>query len=283
MRHPNLQYISLDITDNNAVAQVFESSSADTLIHLAALVHVRDPLLSFSDYSRMNFRASEFVFQSAIASGIRRILFASTVEVYGRVPQNGLVSESTSCRPDTDYARTKLLAEEALRRLAVNGEVTYAILRLAPVYSRDFRLNLDKRLYLGAGRLGYYLGRGEYSLSLCSIHNIAHFVWRWLEQASPQVAVYNLADEHNYPIKSILERERQAGRCPVTLALPYWPCAAAVSAIEWGLSLAGRTSGMLNVDNVRKLTSSTVWVSDRAQAAVGGLPWGIENTLYDRH
>jgi len=246
--------------------------------HLAALVHVRNPNLSFTDYSRLNYRASEQLFRRATLAGTSRVIFASTVEVYGSTPQNLLVSEQTPCRPDTDYARTKLLAEESLLTLAANAQLSYAILRFAPVYSASFRLNLDKRLYLGSRKVGYYLGKGNYSLSLCSVHNIVHFVLHWLESEAIESGIFNIADESTYPIRELLDRDGNAGR-KVTLRVPYLPCLAAVSAVETVLRLAGRSSGMLSVDNVRKLTRSTVWDVNRAKAAVGELPWNMSNTL----
>jgi nucleoside-diphosphate-sugar epimerase len=272
-------YESVDIADSTAMTQVLERHSPDTLIHLAALVHVRDPKLGFSDYSRLNYRASEHLFNTAKSLGVQRIVFTSTIEVYGQTPKDALVDENFHCYPESDYARTKLLAEESLQTAAQGSPLSYAILRLAPVYSASFRLNLDKRLYLKAPKIGYYVGNGRYQLSFCSVKNIAFFVTEWLNHEPPQSGTFNLADAQTYPIEQLLQLERREGRCPVTLRVPYWPSLAALSMLDAGLDLLGRQTSMLTASNIRKLVRSPRWITHRATSVVGELPWNIENAL----
>ena len=277
--HKHFTYQKLDIGDYQAIDSMLSEQSIDGLIHLAALVHVRDSKLSFSDYCRQNFRASEHLFQKAYSHGVRRIVFASTIEVYGPTPSKRLVNEDISCRPESDYARSKLLGEEALVAAASLANASYSILRLAPVYASDFRLNLNKRLYLRAPTIGYYVSKGDYELSLCSIRNIEHFVIRWLELESATSGVFNLADARAYPVRELLESERRKGRCPITLRLPYFPCLGAIAILETCLALVGRQSNMATVGNVRKLIRSTAWDTSRAEQVVGHLPWNMENTM----
>ena len=123
----------------------------------------------------------------------------------------------------------------------------HAILRLAPVYGPDFRLNLDKRLYLKPPSVGYYLGNGSYRLSLCSIQNVVS-------------------------IREWLDGERQRGRCSVALRLPYSLCLAGAAAMEALVAATGRQPGMLTVGNVKKLARSTIWDNSRARGIVGSLP-----------
>ena len=277
LSHAELGYRTLDITDYNATRQLLQEWTFDALVHLAALVHVPSRHLGFADYNRVNYRASEHLFRQAARQGIRRMLIASTIEVYGQTPSHQAVNEDAPCHPESDYARTKLLAEEALAQVAEESSSSYAILRLAPVYASDFRVNLDKRLYLRAP-VGYYLSKGDYQLGLCSAHNVAHFVTRWLELENPNSGIFNVADGRIYPIKELLERERQAGRCKITLRLPYAPCLAGVAALQTILTIIGRQPGMVTVDNLRKLVRSTEWDTHRAQSVVGALPWTLDNT-----
>src|ERR1039457_3422016 len=93
LTHERLEYHQLDITDFPAVENFLARHSVDTLVHLAALVHVRDSSLGFSDYSRLNFRASEHLFHKASAFGACRIIFASTIEVYGSTAHMQSVTE----------------------------------------------------------------------------------------------------------------------------------------------------------------------------------------------
>lgn len=281
-KHPNLglEYRCLDITDHASAETLLETEHLDAVIHLAALVHVRDAALGFADYSRVNFRASEAIFRAAACNHVGRVVFASTVEVYGPPPLGGAIDEDTPCRPDSDYARAKLLAEESLRSVAERAPMAYAILRFAPVYSSEFRVNLDKRLYLRSPSLGYTLGGGNYLLSMCSVTNIQAWVLRWLELPQPASGTYNLADEHNLTARQILRLERDAGRARLVLRLPTVPCLAALAAREAVMSAAGLDVGMFTAANLRKLTRSTLWDTRRARDVVGSLPGDIARDLY---
>ena len=262
----------LDITDDSATRQLLSEHTVDAVVHLAALVHVRHEQLGFAAYNRVNHRASEQLFTQATRKGVRRFLFASTIEVYGPTTAGQSVAEDAPCSPESDYARTKLLAEEALTRVAEETSSKYAIMRLAPAYSPDFRLNLEKRLFLRKS-VGFFVGNGDYQLALCHLENIAYFVTRWLGLEEPASGIFNLADRRTYPIKELLQRERLAGRCPVTLRLPYAASFAAIGALQTALSISGRQPGMICTENLRKLVRSATWDTRRATLAVGPLPW----------
>ena len=65
----------------------------------------------------------------------RKIIFASTVSVYGERFDNSVYSEETKKSPKSPYAITKSEAEEFLLKRFKN--VSW-ILRFAPVYSSNF-------------------------------------------------------------------------------------------------------------------------------------------------
>lgn len=278
IQHERFVYTCVDLTDADAVDALVAQERAATLVHLAALVHVRSDELSFVDYCRLNYQASKHLFAVAAANGTKRVVFSSTIEVYGQTPDGTTVDESYPCRPDSDYAKTKLLAEGSLTDTALQYGIRVAILRLAPVYAPDFRLNLDKRLYL-APHIAYYVGRGRYRLDLCSVRNIEHFIVRWIAMDPSPSGTFNLADSRSYGITGLLEREARAGRSRLTLRVPFWPAVAGAAAFEIAMSLFGRSAGMYTANNVRKLARSTHWDTSRAIAAVGSLPFDIDNTL----
>ncbi len=277
-RHENFNYYSIDLANTEAIAGLLKQERLDALVHLAAIVHVRDDRLGFEDYCRVNYLASKRLFELAATNGAKGIMFASTVEVYGPTPQNGKVDETAICRPDSDYGRTKMLAEAALTEVSAKTSIDHATLRFAPVYAPDFRLNVDRRLYV-APHVAYQLGWSDYRVSLCSVHNIEHFVLRWLSQNDRLSGIFNLCDERSYPISELLARESLAGRARLKLRIPYWPSIAAVAAWQTALNLVGRSAGMYTADNIRKLVRSTHWDPRKAVSAVGPLPWNIENTM----
>lgn len=72
----------------------------------------------------------------------RRIVYISTTGVYGDCA-GALVSETDTCRPDTDRARRRVDAERRLRRFGVRNRVSICVLRAPGIYAAD-RLPVER-------------------------------------------------------------------------------------------------------------------------------------------
>ncbi len=99
-----------DVTDVSAVRAAMQG--AESIIHLAALLHVVNPPIALQEkYERINVGGTSTVVAAAIQAGVRRVVFFSTIAVYGQ--SNGrILTEDSPPHPDTFYARTKLAAEK---------------------------------------------------------------------------------------------------------------------------------------------------------------------------
>jgi nucleoside-diphosphate-sugar epimerase len=121
--------------------QVEDLRGFDAVVHLAGLSNDAlsdlDPDLTES----VNYRAAVRLARCARQAGVSRFVFASTCSVYGKAP-DGLVDESTPCRPLTAYARSKAMVERDVADLANDG-FSPAFLRLATVYGLSPRIRLD--------------------------------------------------------------------------------------------------------------------------------------------
>ncbi len=274
------EFLQGELSEPGFCSGLFEGRSLDTLIHLAAIVHVRDAKLGFAEYAEANFRTTERLASLASAAGVARFIFASTIEIYGVTTGTAAIAEDHPCRPESDYARTKLLAEQAVAAAFGGPGRSYANLRFAPVYSRDFRLNVDKRLYLKPPRLAYQFGSGNYELHFCSLKNISHFVRSSLAAEQAPSGAFNLADPEPIAARELLLLERAHGRAAIRVPLLRLPARAALTALELGKSLRGKSAGAMSPANLDKLLRSTRWDISRATAAVGPLPGNLAKDLY---
>lgn len=103
---------------------------ADTLYHLAALVHSGAPRgpAEKARLKRMNVELPEKLARQAAAAGVRRLVFLSSIGAQARSSSMPL-DERGPCRPADAYGASKLAAEEALRRVAAETGLEVAILR----------------------------------------------------------------------------------------------------------------------------------------------------------
>ena len=86
----------------------------DTILHLSALVH-QNPEKEYNEYKKVNVEQTLCLANKAKESGVKHFIFVSTIAVYGK--DNGIIDENTLCKPQTNYAKTKLEAEKELQQL----------------------------------------------------------------------------------------------------------------------------------------------------------------------
>ncbi|MFL2693694.1 MAG: NAD-dependent epimerase/dehydratase family protein, partial [Gammaproteobacteria bacterium] len=96
--------IYLDVEDINSLEQI---KNASTIINLAA-VH-RDDVQPLSRYDDVNVQGARNVCEAATKHGINKIIFTSSVAIYGFAPAD--TDESGEANYFNDYGRTKYLAE----------------------------------------------------------------------------------------------------------------------------------------------------------------------------
>ena len=129
--------IEKDVRD----VELDELRGFDAVIHLAALSN--DPIGNLnSDWTEsINLRATRRLAQLAREAGVRRFLFASSCIMYG-LSEGGVVDETSPLSPQTDYARSKVEAEAALRDLA-SDEFSPVLIRNGTIYGLSPRMRFD--------------------------------------------------------------------------------------------------------------------------------------------
>lgn len=105
--------IHLDILDLPALEEMIARFDPQVVVHLAGLAHVGESWKRPGDYYRVNFRGTRNVLKAAAG---RRVLFASSAEVYGKVPESEQpIDEERPLDPRSPYAMTKACAEDVAR------------------------------------------------------------------------------------------------------------------------------------------------------------------------
>ncbi|HVC34455.1 MAG TPA: NAD(P)-dependent oxidoreductase [Chloroflexota bacterium] len=104
------RFVSGDITDRDAVVEAARGDNFSAIVHLAGIVTMgceRDPDLGM----RVNLGGTHNVLEAARLCGIPRVVFASTISVYGPDVSQPM-TESTAALPLTWYGQSKLMAEQ---------------------------------------------------------------------------------------------------------------------------------------------------------------------------
>jgi len=197
----NKNRINLDLTNNIEIIQFAKvTDQFDVLIFLVGLAHAKGKGKDLSQFMQINYQTLVNLL-SALEKNNKvpeKIIFASTISVYGEQYQLSIYDEDSEQNPFSPYAVSKLQAEQYLLD---NFSAKSRILRFAPVYSSKFLLNINRRTNMGSRF--YRVGKGNSKLSLCNIQNIATVIEAIINDKVPE-GIYNLSDLKEYTYDELL-------------------------------------------------------------------------------
>lgn len=121
----NRPWYMADCCDLNYMKKLMDGQKPDVLIHCAATAHEGLSSFSPSFITRNIYEASVSTFSAAISSGVKRIVYMSSMARYGS--QQPPFSEDMSPAPVDPYGIAKVAAEDTLKVLCKTHGVKYAI------------------------------------------------------------------------------------------------------------------------------------------------------------
>lgn len=210
-----------DVCDARAVRSAV--AGVDVAVHLAALLHQFENVGALTArFERVNIGGTENIVQAATAEGVKRLVFLSTIAVYG--PSDGLImDERTPPRPDTVYAETKLAAEQLVLAARTSGGPIGTVLRAAAVYGPRVRGNY-RRLALAIARRRFLrVGSCLNRRTLVYERDLADAIVLAGSHPAAPGAVFNVTDGEVHTLAGIIQAicralDRRAPRLYVPLA-----------------------------------------------------------------
>ena len=116
----NYHFVKGDITDGDAMVELFVSEKFDGVIHLAAESHVDRSIANPTEFVMTNVLGTVNLLNAARAAwkeGFNGKLFyhVSTEEVYGALGSEGMFTETTSYDPHSPYSASKASSDHFVR------------------------------------------------------------------------------------------------------------------------------------------------------------------------
>ncbi len=130
-----VEIVTGDLSDQAALER--SVAGVETVFHLAAKLHINNPNSDLDrKYIKTNVEATIELLKLAKSNGIKKFVFASTINVYGAGDGVCVFDETSRINPQGIYAQTKAEAESA-----VLSEDFAVVLRLAAVYGSRMKGN----------------------------------------------------------------------------------------------------------------------------------------------
>ena len=108
----------VDLTDAEALAEVFAADTISAVIHFAGLKAVGESVERPLDYYRNNLVSTMNLLEAMAAAEVFDLVFSSSATVYGE-PEVLPLPESARIGPTNPYGRTKAIIEDLCRDLSV--------------------------------------------------------------------------------------------------------------------------------------------------------------------
>ena len=127
-----------DMGDEAAVGRAIAEHGIDAIAHFAARIVVPESVSDPLGYYLNNTVKSRALLATAVARGVRNVIFSSTAAVYGE-PAVNPIPEELPLAPINPYGRSKLMTEWMLEDAARAHDLRYVALRYFNVAGADPR------------------------------------------------------------------------------------------------------------------------------------------------
>ena len=171
------------------------------LINLAA--EHRDNVFPICLYDEVNVNGAKNICDLARAKDINKIIFTSSVAVYGFAPLG--TNESGAIAPFNDYGRTKWEAEQVYKQWQTEDPQnrTLVIVRPTVVFGERNRGNVFNLLRQIASGKFVMVGDGSNRKSMAYVENVAAFL-EYSLGFKPGVHIYNYIDKPDFTMNTLV-------------------------------------------------------------------------------
>ncbi|MDR2219953.1 MAG: NAD-dependent epimerase/dehydratase family protein [Methylobacillus sp.] len=230
----------------------------ETVWHCAAL---SSPWGRYDDFYAANVTATTQLAEAAVARGVKRFVHISTPSIYFDYRHRTNIPETfRPTRYVNHYARTKALAEDAIRALAErHPQTTFVMLRPRGIFGSHDRVLLPRILRIlreRNGRLPLPRG-GAAQFDLTYVGNVVHAMQLATTRADiASGAAFNISNDEPATLRDVLDALLLPLAIPYQIvALPYPVLDAVARAMEARATLTGKeppftrySMGALNYD-----------------------------------
>lgn len=280
------EFLSMDLNQLHP-ERLVERCSFETIIHLAAAR--ADWGISDEEFERDNVQATAKVVQLARASRVEKLIFVSSISVFGQ-DNRTVLSEENQPNPINVYGRTKLAAESLVK--TCSDQMDVVIVRPTVIYgpsnpeNTGFYRATDNNIFrmIDAIQRNRFVIPGDRSVvkSVCYVENIASFL-AFLAQNKTNEKEFLFADEEQLPIWEIANLIKiRLGTKRNILTIPQWVLLPIAKIFDLVGSVL-KVNLPINSSRVKTVNMSTGMEMSRAQEAGFVHPYtskiGLEKTV----
>ena len=244
-----LSSMDVDLSENSAI------------VHLAGKAHDLKNVSQPEEYYQVNFELTKQLYDAFLKSEAKKFIFISTVKAVADHLDEPL-TEDHEPNPQTHYGKSKLMAEEYIRKQVLPEGKSFYILRPCMIHGPGNKGNLNLLYQFVKKGIPYPLAAFENKRSFLSVANLCFIVKELIERNDIPTGVYNVADDEALSTNQLVSLLAEAlEKSPRLLYLPAKL-----------ISIAARVGDFLklplNTERLGKLTENYVVSNQKIKQAL---------------
>lgn len=207
-----------DVRDREQVTKLLKDT--DVVVLLAA--EHRDDVTPITKYYDVNVAGMQNTLAAMKANHIKRIIFTSSVAVYGLNKENP--NEEYPKDPFNHYGKSKWMAEMELEKwYKEHPDWNINILRPTVIFGERNRGNVYNLLkQISTGKFAM-VGKGENRKSMAYVGNIVAFIKFLIDQKTIGYNVYNYIDKPDFTMNELVDHVSKVLKKHIPAThFPYW-------------------------------------------------------------
>ena len=265
------------IGDVRDQAQMDEMLQGTDLVVLLAAKH-RDDVTPVSLYYDTNVGGMRCTLNAMEKNGIKRLIFFSSVAVYGLNKSNP--NESHPADPFNHYGKSKWEAEQVLQEwYKTHADWNIDIVRPTVIFGERNRGNVYNLLnQISSGKF-LMVGKGENVKSMAYVGNIVAFVEFMIESVTEGYNVFNYIDKPDTNMNDLVALvEKVLGKRIPSTHFPYWMGMMGGYCFDLLAQITGKKLAISSV-RVKKFCSVTQFDSTKAMTSGFVPPYTLQEGL----
>lgn len=176
-------------------------AGVDIVFHCAGVIHPK----AVSDLYAVNTRGTENMLRAAVAEGVGKFVYVSSISAQGVIDDDQLMAEDQPCRPESDYGRSKYLAEQLVTECRKTHGFATIIVRPPIMYGPGQPARWTRLMRMVKRGTPLVFGDGHNLRSMVYIDNAISALL--LAEGNPAATgqTYYIGDQRPYTTLEVLE------------------------------------------------------------------------------
>lgn len=224
--------------------------NCDAIVHLAGKAHDLKKSAQPEEYYQVNFELTKRLYDEFLRSGAKKFIFISSVKASAdRV--DGILYEDSIPNPQTDYGKSKLMAENYIQSQTLPEGKSYYILRPCMIHGPGNKGNLNLLYKFVEKGIPYPLAAFHNQRSFLSIENLC-FVIKVILKQNISSGIYQVADDEALSTNKVVSLLAESlNKKPILWAISS-------NMIKFLATIGDKFKLPLNSERLQKLTENYI-------------------------